>query len=120
MTDALEPTGRHPADVVADAVLACPAVAGFSDDGTIATFLPGRRVAGVRLDDDVCEVSVVLRLDGRPLPQIAQDVRTAVTPAVGARRVDVVVTDIADGVADDLDNDGDVDEPAAGQQPARP
>lgn len=74
--------------------MACPAVAALEDDGFLATFLPGRRVAGVRIADDVCEVAVVLHLDGSPLPEAAEQVRRAVTPVVGGRRVDVVVADV--------------------------
>ncbi len=74
--------------------MTCPAVAALADDGFLATFLPGRRVAGVRITDDVCEVAVVLRLDGSPLPEGAEQVRRAVTPVVGGRRIDVVIADV--------------------------
>ncbi len=82
------------ADLVAEAVLACPVVAALAADGFVATFLPGRRVAGVRIAEDVCEVAVVLRLDGSPLPDMAEQVRRAVTPVVAGRRVDVVIADV--------------------------
>lgn len=82
------------ADDVARAVRACPVVVDLAD-GALATFLPGRRVAGVRLDDDGrCEVSVVLRLDGRPLPELAGQVRDAVRAVVGDREIDVLVADV--------------------------
>lgn len=84
----------EPADLVAEVVMACPAVAALADDGLLATFLPGRRVAGVRIEDDVCEVAVILRLDGSPLPEVAEQVRHAVTPVVGGRRVDIVIADV--------------------------
>jgi hypothetical protein len=92
--DADEPV-REPADIVAEAALACAAVAGLDDSGIVTTFLPGRRVSGVVLRDDVCEVSVVLRWDGStPLPELAEAVRQAVVPVAGGRRVDVVVADV--------------------------
>jgi hypothetical protein len=81
------------ADAVAQAVLACPVVVELADEG-LATFLPGRRVRGVRLDDDGCEVAVVLRLDGRPLPELAEQVRTAALGAADGRPVDVLVADV--------------------------
>ncbi len=74
--------------------MACPAVAALADDGLLATFLPGRRVAGVRITEDVCEIAVVLRLDGSPLPEGAEQVRRAVTPVVGGRRIDVMIADV--------------------------
>lgn len=96
---------KHPADLVAERVLACPSVAGLAAGlaGHAATYLPGRRVAGVSWRDDVCEVAVVLRLDGRPLPELAQEVRTAVEPLAGGRAVDVVVADVVAGEVRALD-----------------
>jgi hypothetical protein len=88
------------ADAVAKAVLACPVVVELADEGP-ATFLPGRRVPGVRLDDDSCEVAVVLRLDGRPLPELAAEVRAAAASAADGRPVDVLVADVL--TADEAD-----------------
>lgn len=91
---------RHPADLVAERVLAVPAVERLDGGvlGQVATYLPGRRVNGVSWRDEVCEVSVVLRLSGsadeRPLPELADQVRQAVTPVAEGRRVDVVVADV--------------------------
>lgn len=98
--------GREPADVVAEAVLSCPAVAALADDGLVATFLPGRRVHGVSLRDHVCEVAVVLHWDdAATLPQLAEQVRQVVAQVAGGRRVDVLVADLltspAQGVAAD-------------------
>ena len=86
----------HPADLVAERVLAVPAVERLDGGafGQVATYLPGRRVSGVSWRDDVCEVSVVLRLTGAPLPALADEVRHAVAPVAGGRRVDVVVSDV--------------------------
>jgi hypothetical protein len=88
------PDATDLADLVAEVVLACPVVAALAADGFVATFLPGRRVAGVRIAEDVCEVAVVLRMDGSPLPELAEQVRRAVAPVVGDRRVDVVIADV--------------------------
>lgn len=88
--------GKHPADLVAARALACPSVAALASGlaGQAATYLPGRRVAGVRWGDEICEVAVVLRLDGRPLPELAEEVRRAVEPVAGGRAVDIVITDV--------------------------
>ena len=76
-------------------VLSCPAVAamhgGFT--GEAATYLPGRRVIGVRLLDDVAEVHVVARYPV-PAAEVARQVWAMTAPAVGGRRVDVVIADV--------------------------
>lgn len=88
--------GGATVDAVAAAVLEVPSVVRLASDGPaqVATYLPGRRVAGVALRDDVCEVAVVLRLQDRPLPELADEVRRAVVPHVGSRTVDVVISDV--------------------------
>ena len=88
------PDDRETADVVAEAVLACPAVAGLVDDGSVATYLPGRRVGGVRVDDDGCTLAVALRPDGRPLPELADEVRRAAAAVLPDGPVDVLVADL--------------------------
>lgn len=103
----------EPADLVAEAALACPVVVALADDGFLATFLPGRRVAGVRIAEDVCEVAVVLRLGGSPLPQMAEQVRRAVTPLAGGRRVDVVIADVV--IADDVPARAEIGSRAGGE-----
>lgn len=98
MTAPASPAGDL-ADRVSSAVLACPVVVRLAA-GRADTFLPGRRVAGVRLDDQVCEVAVVLRLDigpvagARSVPELAELVRRAVEPVAAGLAVDVVVTDV--------------------------
>ena len=81
-------------DRVAAAVLEHPAVAGLhgGDFGDITTYLPGRRVDGVRLAgaDAAAAVGVVLRL-GDPLPQVVDQVRGRVTAVLGGVPVDVEV-----------------------------
>ena len=72
-------------DAVATAVLACPHVASLSAGKVeeIATYLPGRRVQGIRADDDSLEIHVVARW-GTPLPEVGAEVRRAVS-ALGRR-----------------------------------
>lgn len=81
-------------DVVAAAVLAVPGVhdlhAGAA--GEVATYLPGRRVNGLRMRETGCSVHVVLEW-GRPVLATTDAVRDAVRPYV-AGPVDVTVEDI--------------------------
>ncbi|GAB3684027.1 hypothetical protein [Saccharopolyspora tripterygii] len=81
-------------DRVAAAVLEHPAVAGLhgGNFGDITTYLPGRRVAGVRLADAdaAATVGVVLRL-GDPLPEIVEQLRSRVVAVLGDVPVDVEV-----------------------------
>ncbi|MCD2188183.1 hypothetical protein [Actinomycetospora soli] len=84
---------------VAGALLAHPDVVRLSGGtfGAVATYLPGRRLVGVALGDgdEPARVSVVLRLGARVRPT-AEALRALVAAETGARRVDVVVTDLAD------------------------
>lgn len=83
------------ADAVAAAVAACPAVASLHGGGfrRTATYLVGRRVDGVRIDDDRVTVAVV-GVQGIPVVILADQVRAAVGPLVGGRAVDVHVADL--------------------------
>jgi uncharacterized alkaline shock family protein YloU len=88
-------------DAIAAAIATCPSVSGLSGGiaGEIATYLPGRRVAGVRSRPGAVEVHVVARY-GSTLPAIDAEVRGAVQAAVpGPLRVDVVVADVEDPFA---------------------
>jgi hypothetical protein len=80
---------------VARAAAACPDVAGLSGGalGEVATYLPGERVVGVRETADGVEIRISAWW-GMPLPLIAEQVRQAVRPVVGAAHVLVVVDDI--------------------------
>lgn len=83
-------------DAVAAAVAACPSVAHLVQGGPgeqVATFLPGRRVGGVRVTDEAIEVHVATRWDV-PIPLAAAEVRSAVSALVGSRSVTVAVDDI--------------------------
>ncbi len=80
------------ADVIAAAVHACPSVAGLSGGryGGVGTYLPGRRVLGVRIDDEAVTVHV-LGLFGPPMVQITAEVVVATAPHAAGRRVDVII-----------------------------
>ena len=99
MTPAAE---RDPADVVRDAVLAVPGVVSLHAGpfGEVGTYLPGRRVAGVRLTDDEIEVHVVAALSTPVVRTSARVVEalTSLPPATGlaGRSAHVVVEDVAD------------------------
>jgi len=82
-------------DVVAAAALGCPLIAGLTGGGLgeIATYLPGRRLLGVRIVDDEVEIHVVAHW-GSPLPDVAEAVRAAVAPYVGPLAVGIFVDDI--------------------------
>lgn len=87
------------ADAVAAAVLACPAVVGLrAGGGLVATYLPGRRVEGVRTGPDAIEVSVVARL-GVPVRTLDAQVRAALAPHARGRAVHLHVEDVVDLVA---------------------
>ena len=106
MTDPGAPFDGPPVDAerVAQAVERVPTVARLSAGSTgaeVATYLPGRRVRGVRVADGTVEVHVVARWPAA-LPEVGDAVRSAAAPLVGGRAVEVVI--------DDLDVPG-VDEP---------
>lgn len=85
------------ADAIADALLAHPAVARLDGGpfGTVASYLPGRRVVGVRAAEPGAgvEVAVVVRL-GRPLPEVVDELRDRVRRVAGAVPVDVTIADV--------------------------
>lgn len=88
-------------DRIAAAVLAVPGVVALhgGEFGEIATYLPGRRVRGIRLSDDRGEVHIAVRLgisDGgsESVLEVAEATRRAVSEVVG-RPIDVVVEDLA-------------------------
>lgn len=82
-------------DAIAAAVRACPAVAGLAGGvaGEVATYLPGRRVTGVRIDDRTVAVHVIARY-GPTMAAIGSQVTRVVAPLAGGRRVDVVIADL--------------------------
>lgn len=94
-------------DRVAEVVRACPGVADLVGEAAlpatapVMSYLPGRRLGGVRVEPD--RVTVQVTGDWNvALPALGRYVQAALAPLVGDRRVDVVVADLADapGVAD--------------------
>ncbi len=83
-----------PADLVAAAALAVPGVSALHSGsfGEVGTYLPGRRVSGVRTGPDLTEVHVVVEM-GAPILETAALVRAVVTSIV-ATPVDVYVEDL--------------------------
>lgn len=82
-------------DALAAAVKSCPAVAGLDEGGfqAVATYLPGRRVVGIRVEDRRVLVSVVLAA-GYSVRMLEWQVRSSLARCVGDRRVDVHVADL--------------------------
>jgi hypothetical protein len=91
----MPPLATADVDAIAAAVTACPAVAGLHEGGTraIATYLPGRRVLGVRVEDQRVLVSVVLA-SGSSVQMLEAQVRNGLAPHVRGLRVDVHVADV--------------------------
>ncbi|WP_030483246.1 hypothetical protein [Nocardioides aequoreus] len=83
------------ADLVARAALGVEGVADLHGGslGEVGTYLPGRRVTGVRVGDGGTTVHLVVAFDA-DLHQVADRVRLAVS-AVAPVPVEVVVEDVA-------------------------
>ncbi|WP_433280300.1 hypothetical protein ACQPZA_11295 [Pseudonocardia xinjiangensis] len=86
------------AERIAAVVTSHPSVARLHGGifGDVATYLPGRRLTGVRVGegDEPVELGVVLLLD-RPIPEVVRDLRTAVSGMCGGAAVDITVGDVA-------------------------
>ena len=82
-------------EAVAAAALGSPLIAGLTGGpfGEVATYLPGRRILGVRELDGTIEVHVVAKW-GTPLPEVAEVVRAAVAPHAAGTPVAIFVDDI--------------------------
>jgi hypothetical protein len=82
------------ADQIAALVLAVPGVLELHPGrfGEVATYLPGRRVSGIKLGADVVEVHVVAAFD-TPLRAVAQQIHAAVAAVVTAP-VQVFIEDL--------------------------
>ena len=108
-----------PAEAVAAAAAACPGVVQLATGSPVevATYLPGRRVHGVRLGDGVVEVHIVA-LTGEVLPDVAEEVRRAVATVVPGQTVDVFVDDLASEPPDDATAAPDEDSAAPPDQVA--
>ncbi len=81
-------------DAIAVAVRAVPGVADLHTGafGEVATYLPGRRVGGIRLLPGRCEVHVVIRW-GSPVLATAAAIRAAAAASVTGP-VDVTIEDV--------------------------
>lgn len=84
------------ADTVADVVRAVPGVADLHPGmfGEVATYLPGRRVVGVRVTDAAVDVHVTVSADA-PVRPTAAAVRASVAAILPDHVVDVTVEDVA-------------------------
>jgi hypothetical protein len=82
---------------VAAAVLACPGVAALDSGqfGEVASYLPGRKVAGVMVSGGRVKVQVRVRW-AVPAPDLARKITAALVPLTGHYPVDVVIADIDD------------------------
>jgi hypothetical protein len=83
------------AAAVADAVLLAPGVAGLRSGrfGEVATYLPGRRILGVRLRPDGVTVDVAV-LFGHSVFVVAEAVRAVARDIVGDLPIDVTIDDV--------------------------
>lgn len=102
------PAARHPAavpapgqpdaDAISTAVLGCRDVLGLSAGqyGEVATYLPGRRVAGVRITGNQVTVHVVARY-GPPLHEVSARIHRMLGPLTGGLPVEVVIDDVDRG-----------------------
>jgi uncharacterized alkaline shock family protein YloU len=97
------------AERVADTVAAHPAVAGLHGGqfGVVATYLPGRRLTGVRIGhgDEPVELGVVVHL-GHRIPDVVRSLRSEVSAMCGGAAVDIYVADVVDAEAVSLEVDG--------------
>jgi hypothetical protein len=98
----IEPPAFDPvalAERVAAAVSAHPAVARLHGGlfGDVATYLPGRRLIGVRISESGApvELGVVLHLN-RPIPDVVRSLRRQVSLLCGGAAVDIVVADVVE------------------------
>lgn len=90
------------ADAIAAAALAVPGVRGLHGGAfdEIATALPGRRIKGLRLDEDGCAVHVAVDWDA-DIPQVAAAIRAALAPLTDGRTVSVTVEDVGEPETED-------------------
>lgn len=99
VTPAAAPIGREidrRVDPIVAAVLACPQVAGLHGgrDGQAVTYLPGRRVTGIRITLDEVAIHVVAHYPA-VMDQVACQIRRAVAPLAAGLRVEVAIEDLA-------------------------
>lgn len=105
------------AHAIAQRVLDHPAVAHLHGGpfGTVASYLPGRRVVGVRVNetDGSVELFVVLWV-GVPLRQAVADIRRVVIGVAGPVVVNITVADLYSAEDDASEPPGDRAAPGGG------
>jgi hypothetical protein len=84
-------------DAVATAVRGCPGVHDLhgGPPQLTATYLPGRRVEGVRIDPLALVVQVRARWGVRAA-ELSTQIRTALAPIAAGRRIDIIWADVTD------------------------
>ncbi|WP_017589167.1 Asp23/Gls24 family envelope stress response protein [Nocardiopsis ganjiahuensis] len=94
-------TPGETAQAIAESTTRFPDVVKLSSGsfGTLSTAVPGGRVKGVAVRDDYVEVGVVVRY-GRPLPEIAAEIRRGLASEADGRVVHVSVEDVVAGLGD--------------------
>jgi len=84
-------------EMIAAVVRRCAGVSALDGGpyGEVATYLPGRKVAGVVVGDG--QVTIQVRVAwGVPVPELAAMITAVVSPLAGHRLIDVVIADIDD------------------------
>lgn len=83
-------------DAVAAAVRACPGVDDLNGgplNARLATYLPGRKIDGLKLTDDTLTVQIRIVWDV-PVTEVGEQIRAATLLLAPGRRVDLVIADI--------------------------
>jgi len=84
-------------DAVAEAVRSCHFVSDLAagGPGSPATYLPGRRLAGVAVDETRVRIQV-RSCWAAPLQAVIEEIRAAVAPLAGGRTIDITIGDVDD------------------------
>jgi hypothetical protein len=108
-------------DAVHAAVSSCPGVArvGSGSLAALTTYLPGRRIPGIRINPDTVELEVVAEWDSNA-GDISRSVQAVVADLVDARSVDITIADIDLPGQQPPQGTGDALPPAVGVAPAMP
>lgn len=96
--------GDNPEEVarrIAGEAVRSPDVVGLSAGGfgTLVTPEPGGHVHGVAVRDTELEVGLIVRF-GRPVPDIAAEIRRSLIPFADGRAVHISVEDVVVGAGD--------------------